>query len=52
VPSPSYEPSRCIVCDHTDSEVVAERDDLRAEVEALWEYHQRRLRPDTPPDRL
>jgi len=52
VPSPSYEPSRCIVCDHTDSEVVAEHDDLHAEVEALWEYHQRRLRPETPPDRL
>jgi SAM-dependent methyltransferase len=52
VPSPSYEPSRCIVCDHTDSEVVAEHDDLRAEVEALWAYHQHRLRPETPPDRL
>ena len=52
MPSPSYEPSRCIVCDHTDSDVVAEHDDLRAEVEALWEYHQRRLRPETPPDRL
>jgi SAM-dependent methyltransferase len=52
VPSLSYEPSRCVVCDHTDAEVVAEHDELRAEVEALWEYHQRRLRPDTPPERL
>jgi SAM-dependent methyltransferase len=48
VPSPSYEPARCVVCDHTDAEVIAEHDDLRAEVEALWEYHERRLRPETP----
>jgi len=52
VPLPAYEPSRCIICDHTDAEVIAERDDLRAEVEALWSYHQRRLRPETPPTRL
>jgi SAM-dependent methyltransferase len=52
VSSPSYEPARCIVCDHTDAEVIAEQDELRAEVEALWEYHGRRLRPDTPPRHL
>jgi SAM-dependent methyltransferase len=40
------------VCGHTDSTVVAERDALRAEIEWLWEYHQRRLRPDTPPEHL
>jgi SAM-dependent methyltransferase len=52
VRSPSYEPARCVVCGHTDSETIAEHDDLRAEIEALWEYHQRRLRPDTPPQHL
>lgn len=48
----SYEPGRCAVCGHTDARVVAEQEDLRAEVEWLWEYHQRRLRPDTPPEHL
>jgi 2-polyprenyl-3-methyl-5-hydroxy-6-metoxy-1,4-benzoquinol methylase len=48
----SYEPGRCAVCGHADARVVAEQDDLRAEVEWLWEYHQRRLRPDTPPEHL
>jgi len=48
----AYEPAHCEVCGHTDAAVVAERDDLRAEVEWLWEYHQRRLRPDTPPEHL
>jgi hypothetical protein len=48
----SYEPGRCAVCGHADAKVVAEQDDLRAEVEWLWEYHQHRLRPDTPPEHL
>jgi SAM-dependent methyltransferase len=48
----SYEPGRCAVCGHADAGVVAERDDLRREVEWLWEYHQRRLRPETPPEHL
>ena len=48
----AYEPARCVVCGHADARVVAERDDLRAEVEWLWEYHQRRLRPETPPEHL
>lgn len=48
----SYEPSHCIVCGHTDAGVIAEQDDLRAEVEWLWAYHQRRLRPETPPEHL
>lgn len=32
--------------------MLAELDDIRDEVEALWEYHQRRLRADTPTTRL
>ncbi len=48
----AYELARCVVCGHTDADVVAERDDLREEVEWLWEYHERRLRPETPPEHL
>lgn len=48
----SYEPAHCAVCGHSDSDLIADQDDLRAEVEALWEFHQARLRPDTPPERL
>lgn len=48
----SYELARCIVCGHTDARVVATADDVRAEVEWLWEYHQQRLKPETPAARL
>jgi SAM-dependent methyltransferase len=48
----SYEPGRCAVCGHADAVPVAEQEDLQAEVEWLWAYHQRRLQPDTPIDRL
>lgn len=52
VSSPAYEPAHCIVCGHAKSTALAEFEDIRAEVEALWEYHQRRLRAGTPPERL
>lgn len=48
----AYELSHCIVCGHADADVVATSDDLRDEVEWLWEYHQQRLKPGTPPDHL
>lgn len=48
----AYELTGCTVCGRTDAQVVAERDDLREEVEWLWEYHERRLRPETPPEHL
>jgi SAM-dependent methyltransferase len=48
----SYELADCVVCGSADAEVIAEQDDLRAEVEWLWEYHQRRLKPETPPEHL
>jgi SAM-dependent methyltransferase len=50
--SPSYEPSHCIVCGHADAEVVADEDDIRREVEALWAFHEKRLRAGTPVHRL
>jgi SAM-dependent methyltransferase len=52
VPSPSYELARCVVCGHADAEVVADVGEMRAEVESLWEYHERRLKPGTPTPRL
>jgi SAM-dependent methyltransferase len=50
--SPSYEPARCIVCGHAESSVVADAGDMQKEVEALWEFHQRRLKAATPVSRL
>jgi SAM-dependent methyltransferase len=50
--SPSYEPGHCIVCGHAQSTLVADADDMRREVEALWAFHQRRLKPETPVARL
>lgn len=50
--SPSYEPGHCIVCGHAQSTLVADAEDIRREVEALWAFHQRRLKLDTPVPRL
>ena len=49
---PAYEFAHCIVCGHTDSDVLGEQEDLRREVEVLWEYQSRRLKPGTPTRRL
>src|SRR5262245_26031392 len=48
----AYEFAHCIVCGHSDADVLAEAEDLRREVEWLWEYQSRRLKPDTPSRRL
>jgi SAM-dependent methyltransferase len=48
----AYEPAHCIVCGHAESEVVADEQDIRREVEALWAFHQKRLRAETPVERL
>jgi hypothetical protein len=50
--SRSYELAHCIVCGHADTELVADEDDIRREVEALWAFHERRLRTGTPVTRL
>ena len=50
--SPAYELARCPVCNGADSREVAGSDDVRDEMEALWAFHTRRLRDDTPPERL
>jgi hypothetical protein len=49
---PSYEIGQCVVCGRRDAVVVGEADDFRSELEALWEYHAPRLKPNTPPARL
>jgi SAM-dependent methyltransferase len=50
--SPSYELAHCIVCGHADAELVADEGDIRREVEALWAFHEKRLRAGTPVTRL
>lgn len=50
--SRSYELAHCIVCGHAESELVADEEDIRREVEALWAFHERRLRGGTPATRL
>jgi hypothetical protein len=48
----SYEIAHCVVCGRRDAAVVAEAEELRSELETLWEFHSRRLRPGTPAPRL
>ena len=50
--SPSYELGHCIICGHSESEVVADADDMKREVETLWAFHQKRLKMGTPVNRL
>jgi SAM-dependent methyltransferase len=40
------------VCGASDTSELATADEVRDEMEALWAYHTRRLRPETPPARL
>src|SRR4051794_18565284 len=49
---PSLELAPCPVCGAREHVVVADADEIRREVELLWEFHQRRLRPGAPPARL
>jgi len=49
---PTYELAPCPVCASRGAREVADAGDVKCEVEALWEFHTRRLRPDTPPERL
>lgn len=50
--SPAYELAPCPVCGSNDGEQIAGEEEIRAEVEALWEFHGERLRPETPPAHL
>jgi SAM-dependent methyltransferase len=48
----AYELGRCVVCGSAEADEIADDEQMRAEVEALWAFQTRRLRPDTPPTRL
>ena len=48
----AYELGRCVVCGSAEAEEIANSEGMRDEVEALWAFQTRRLRPDTPPTRL
>ena len=50
--SPSYELTACPVCSSTDATELVSADDAKVEIEQLWEYHQKRLRPDIPVSHL
>jgi SAM-dependent methyltransferase len=50
--SPAYELARCLVCGSADGREVVDSEGMRAEVEALWAFHTRRLRAQTPPTHL
>jgi SAM-dependent methyltransferase len=50
--APAYELTRCIVCSSADSVELADDDGVRIELEELWAFHGRRLRPDIPAQRL
>ena len=48
----AYELARCHVCGGADTDEVADAEEVRAEVEALWEFHTRRVAGATPPEKL
>lgn len=50
--SVAYELARCAVCGEANARELASSEDVRAEVELLWEFHSARLRPGTPPEQL
>jgi len=49
---PSYELARCIVCSSAEADEILSPEDAKAEIEALWEYHARRLDPAVPTSSL
>jgi SAM-dependent methyltransferase len=51
-PKTSYELTRCPVCDESEHEEIAGQDDIKREIELLWSFHERRLEPGVPPERL
>jgi len=49
---PTYELTRCAACGSAETREIADVDAMRREVEELWAFHGRRLRPATPPEQL
>jgi hypothetical protein len=50
--SPAYELAPCPVCGSSNARVIVDREAVREEVEALWAFHTRRLKGETPPEHL
>ncbi len=50
--TPSYELADCPACGTHESDEIADRNAILEEMEVLWEFHARRIRPETPPTRL
>jgi hypothetical protein len=48
----TYELTACAVCSSSTAQELLSIDDAKAEIEELWEYHQKRLYPDIPADHL
>jgi SAM-dependent methyltransferase len=48
----SYELTSCPACGSSESSELANADQMRAEVELLWEFHDKRLKAGVPPGRL
>ena len=48
----SYQLTSCPVCASADADELISADDAKLEIEQLWEYHQKRLQADTPPEHL
>lgn len=48
----AYALTACAICGSGEQVELADGDAVRREVEALWAFHGRRLRADTPPARL
>jgi 2-polyprenyl-3-methyl-5-hydroxy-6-metoxy-1,4-benzoquinol methylase len=48
----TYELAACPVCRSQDARTLATRDEIRRELEALWQFHLRRLLTGAPIDQL
>ena len=48
----SYELAHCPACGSDDAEMIANADDIRAEVETLWNFHIARRKQGVPVSQL
>ena len=48
----SYQLAPCAVCASAVAEEIVSLDEAKVELEQLWEYQQKRLRPDVPTEHL
>ncbi|MEO8201158.1 MAG: methyltransferase domain-containing protein [Gemmatimonadota bacterium] len=51
-PEPAYELTRCPVCDTLENREITNQEEMRREVELLWAFHEKRLKPTVPVERL